>query len=604
MHRLGHLGIIGSGPTAVFLLKHIADNLEPLKHSVDSITVIERSSRLGCGMPYNPETTDTYSLSNISSEEIPELPQSLYHWLHSQEDTTLATWGIQRSGINRSEIYPRLALGAYFQEQYQILRNRLIGGGLKFFDKPEREVIDIEDLPESDGVGVHLRNNSSLTFDSVIISTGHSWATEEKDEGNLFRSPWPISKLIPKAGEYHNHTIGTLGASLSAFDVVASLAHRHGRFQTKGNRLVYLPHPGTDGFKVAMHSKSGWLPHLQFEQTEPMREIYRHIDRDGLLQLIDKNGFLTLSTYFDRVCRPALVDALRRNGLEDLADSVQRPDCRIEEFIEIMSEDHQYLDAFDGMREELVEAENLMREEKPLYWKEVIDDLIYTLNFHAELLPAEDHLFLNREILPFLLNIVAATPLPTGKLLLALHDAGKLELVAGKVSIAETPSRNGTILVTVGEEDGNKRSIEYAMFVDCSGQSKVEIEDFPFQTLVKQGAVRPARARILKMDDSVSGLADTGQDRILHEDGTVQLQTGGIDIDAAYRLIPKDGTPTSRIYDIAFPHALGVRPYSYGLQACDATAAILVNSWQTAIDQKRPVNGKVEEASINFENLA
>ena len=58
--------------------------------------------------------------------------------------------------------------------------------------------------------------------------------------------------------------------------------------------------------------------------------------------------------------------------------------------------------------------------------------------------------------------------------------------------------------------------------------------------------------------------------------GQKVLQTGGVAVDAAYRVIRCDGTPEPGIYDLAFPHTSGTRPYSYGLQACSATGRIMV----------------------------
>lgn len=43
----------------------------PLNKEIDSITVFERDTNSGMGMPYNPNTTYIYNLANISSEEIP-----------------------------------------------------------------------------------------------------------------------------------------------------------------------------------------------------------------------------------------------------------------------------------------------------------------------------------------------------------------------------------------------------------------------------------------------------------------------------------------------------------------------------------------------------
>ena len=53
--------------------------------------------------------------------------------------------------------------------------------------------------------------------------------------------------------------------------------------------------------------------------------------------------------------------------------------------------------------------------------------LFYTLNYHAELLPAEDHLALRSTVMPFLMNVIAALPLRSARMLLALDKAGILD---------------------------------------------------------------------------------------------------------------------------------------------------------------------------------
>jgi uncharacterized NAD(P)/FAD-binding protein YdhS len=68
-----------------------------------------------------------------------------------------------------------------------------------------------------------------FSFDRVVLATGHYWPEVDHPERGYYTSPWPISKLLPTKSATYDFAIGTLGASLSAFDVVASLAHRHGR---------------------------------------------------------------------------------------------------------------------------------------------------------------------------------------------------------------------------------------------------------------------------------------------------------------------------------------------------------------------------------------
>ena len=85
---------------------------------------------------------------------------------------------------------------------------------------------------------------------------------------------------------------------------------------------------------------------------------------------------------------------------------------------------------------------------------------------------------------------------------------------------------------------------------------------------------RPLRSYVLR-----AGRMGSGQQRALVELGP-RYVLPGIDIDAAYRVIGEDGNANPRVFDIAFPHTSGLRPYSYGLQACNHTAGIVVEAWR------------------------
>lgn len=577
MSKPEHIAVIGSGPSALYLLKHLLDHTDAFKGRLSKVTVIEKSHLVGMGMPYNPETTDRYNMSNISSEEIPDLPQAFADWLRDQPAEELRALGIEPGTISESEVYPRLALGRYFRVQFDTLVHRLRTARVEVEEIAGCPIYDIVDHPVEGTVTLVTDLRRQHTFSRVVIATGHAWPNEDRPDDGYFASPWPISKLLPADGEHWDFTVGTLGASLSAFDVVSSLAHRHGSFAMKEGKLHYLPSPGTERFKIVMHSAQGLLPHLQFDQVEPMREIYRHVDRQALLSLREKDGFLHLHDYFDKVCRPVLKNAFLRDGLAEMVALLSDPYFGIEDFVREMTGAHDYADAFEGMRKEMAEAKKSVREHQPIHWKEVVDDLMYTLNFHAEWLPAEDHVLLHKTVLPFLMNVVAAMPLPSGDTILALHDAGKLEIVPGKAKVAETKGRPGETIVEVDDE-GVRTSCTYRMFIDCSGQQPVAPEKFPFPSLAASGAVRSGRAKFSRgVEDR--DLTDKEREKVFLEDGDTLYKVGGVDITGDFRVIGQDGEPNPRIYDIALPHTAGVRPYSYGLQACNDTCAILVRGW-------------------------
>ncbi len=114
------------------------------------------------------------------------------------------------------------------------------------------------------------------------------------------------------------------------------------------------------------------------------------------------------------------------------------------------------------------------------------------------------------------------------------------------------------------------------MFVDCTGQGSVDIDRFPFPNMIQRGVAVEASAP-LRDPQSIDDFDEELRNNVL--DGSpARLKLGGIAIDGYFRVIGADGQSNPRIFDIAFPHATGIRPYSYGLQACDTTAAIVVQA--------------------------
>lgn len=592
------LAIIGSGASAIYLLKHLLDEGDLLSGQLGQISIFERSAITGMGMPYSPLTTDRFNMSNISSEELPELVISFADWLRSQKPELLKTFDLENVEITDSEVYSRLALGEYLNAQYQAIIARLAETGIIIREHPGCEVTDLHFDPQADVVTLRTSPDGSHEFNRVIIATGHAWAEEDRPEEGYYASPWPISKLLPGDGEHHNFAIGTLGASLSAFDVISSLAHRHGDFVEQDGAMSYHPHPGTEKFKIVMHSAQGLLPHLQFDQEEPFRGIYRHIGHEDLLSLVDEQGFLRLETFYRKVCCPVLREAFAKDRMPELEELLGNPDFSLQDFVEKMTDRHDYTNAFEGMRFEMKEAEKSVLNHQPIHWKEVLDDLMYTLNFHAGLMPAEDHLLLRSLVMPFLLNIVAAMPLNSGRTILALYDAGKLDLVSGNVSIdREDRKDKGQTTITV-EHESKETSLSYPMFIDCSGQKPLQLEEYPFPSLVKTGAVRKARAAFANPASAADSMPEEKKEHLFQENGTLLYHIGGIDIDSSYRLTGTDGKANPRIYDIAFPHTTGLRPYSYGLQACSHTSAILVKAWTEEIKGRAPGPAKDDPDGI------
>ncbi|TWU46540.1 FAD/NAD(P)-binding protein [Rubripirellula reticaptiva] len=276
MLSLNRLAIVGSGPTALYLLRYLAESAHEFGDGIASIDVFEQGPQLGVGMPYSRETTDHHHMCNISSEELPPLVQSFADWLRSLNKESLNEFGLSRDNVSHDETYSRIAMGEYFADQFQAMVSKLDRVGIEVVEHSSCKVVDIVDQRHANTIVVKTAAGSRHTFDAVVIASGHHFCDVDDPDSGYFASPWPIQKLLPKKGQFCDFTVGTLGASLSAFDLISSLAHRHGKFTGDGS-LRYKANEGCENFKLVMHSAQGWLPHLQYEQVEPFRELYRHV---------------------------------------------------------------------------------------------------------------------------------------------------------------------------------------------------------------------------------------------------------------------------------------------------------------------------------------
>ena len=197
------------------------------------------------------------------------------------------------------------------------------------------------------------------------------------------------------------------------------------------------------------------------------------------------------------------------------------------------------------------------------------------------------------------MNVIAAMPLPSGNLLLALYDAKKLEIVAGYATVSEEHKKG---LTTVNIKDGEAiYPIDYKMFIQCGGQKPLNIDDYPFKSLVKNGIVRKARIKFSDKIEAKSLLKTDKKELVLKKKNEYYYATGGIDIDGIYRVIGENDKPNDSIHDITFTHTTGIRPYSYGLQACSATSHILVQAWVKSLEENIEIVGNIEEITEIYE---
>lgn len=540
------VAVIGGGPTALYFLKHVVENG---MHEV-ALTFFSTSETIGAGMPYSRAWVGTETLANIACEEIPDLETPPHDWLLSQSDNWLQENNINRLMIGPGFIPARYLLGQYFEEQFETLLSRAVNMGITVNCQRQVTVTDL--LPTETGMTVvyrHPDGEEKIPFDYVIMATGHLWPDEDTSQPRLLASPWPISKLDAVDG----HHIGLIGTSLSAIDTCLALARKNGVFARDfDGRLKYVASSDTPDLRIVMHSRRGLLPPVRVHFEYPRFEMYSYISQADMEDHIRQNGgHLALEFLFEHI----LKTVLKEKSPE--AYSVISA-MNFEAFVDFIQQRRKAKDPFTSLREEYEISVASVRDRTPIYWKEVLDDIAYTLNFHVRRLEPADVLRVHNQFMPLLTHLIAVLPQQTCEQILALHDADCLRVagIGDNVAVVSGIDQAHADIVFNDLETNQRVSLSYDFVVDCRGQKPVDVEDFPFTTLVDAGLITAAKV-------SLPQTTDGPDDALL---------IGGIDVDDLLRPVSKAGTSSKSLFILSAPLIHGMYPYHSGLPFCNEVA--------------------------------
>ena len=560
-----HVAIIGGGPSGLFMYKRLVEkNIAGLK-----VSIFESRKQLGAGMPYSYEGATSEHLTNVSDHEIPALVSTIEDYVQSLSETTLRSYGIDVDDFNRYKVVPRLLLGRYLSEQFMLLKRMADGKWIETQIHLGSQVSDIIDLDSQMQVKIMVGSTDTYIVDKVIICTGHKWPT--RYEGNVehyFESPYPPSKLALKT----DHAVGLRGASLTAIDAIRTLARHNGSFEAlETGELRYQIDPGSENFKLLMHTRSGLLPAIRFHQEEPFLANKLLISEEELmLNRLENEGFVSLDFLFDRNFK-----AQFKEKDPDFYAIVEK--LSLEDFVEAVLSLREQKDAFEGFRQEHEQALKSIRRRQSIYWKEVLSALSFTLNYPAKYMSAEDMLRLKKVLMPLISIVIAFVPQSSSRELLALHDAGRLEVVnVGTDSRVEPASDRGANYFYT-DESGIEVKTYYKTFVDCVGQRPLNFEEFPFKSLVDNGNVSPAYLRFRSVEQAKEQMLAGNDHMFVAPDGAIFLQVPGVKIDDSFRLVDHSGNASQRLFMMAVPYMGGYNPDYSGLDFCAATSAIIAS---------------------------
>lgn len=554
------IAILGGGPSGLFMFKRLIESgIENIE-----IVIFERKDYLGAGMPYSPEGANAEHITNVSDNEIPVIFNTIEEWVKIAPAETLKKFNISPENFNEYKVLPRLFFGEYLSAQFTLLRKEAERKRIATRVYLNTEVTDLHDNVGRDTVSVWAGQLREWQFDLVVICTGHSWP--KKYEGTVpgyFDSPYPPQKLA----RTFNHAVGIKGASLTAIDALRTMSRSNGVFEEVDGKICYRLNPGSENFSATMHSRNGLLPAIRFHLEDS------HLGKSALIsqEEIDKNiaengGFLSLDFIFEKNFKDMFPE-------KDPEFYYLIKDMDIETFVGAMMEMREKISPFELFRNEYIEAEQSIKERESIYWKEMLAVLSFAMNYPAKYLAAEDMQRLQKVLMPLISIVIAFIPQSSCRELMALHDAGVLDLVpVGDDSNISTDAGAGADYHYT-DEDGKTVIQHFETFVDCVGQPHLSFKDFPFKGLIEDKTVSPARLRFQSAERGKEEV-DGGNELVEQDDdGSYYLKVPGITINDNFQVVDDKGIANKRIYILAVPYIGGYNPDYSGIDFCEAASA-------------------------------
>jgi len=553
MEKIDSIGIVGGGPAALFVVKHLlSENVIP-----QNLYIFEKGKRLGAGMPYSHEGASDEHVANVSSNELPELPESFSSFIKRKPYPHHSEFSDYHN-INEYKVIPRLILGDYMEEQFKILIRNAGKMGIHVKVCTETTVTDIR--KKGDSFEIVTDHDEVYECSATILCTGHHWPKKyEQHVQGWYDSPYPPSKFSGPT----NYSVAIRGTSLTAVDAIKTLARLNGKFTENDHQILYTLNEESRDFSLTLFSKRGYLPALRFHSEGSafsegwimsQEEIYDYKKNHG--------GFVDLDYVFERNFKQPL-----RKKNEKFYQEIK--DLSIEEFVKKMLSIREELDSFELFKAEYYEAQKSIERHQTIAWKETLAAFSYAINYPAKHFAAEDMIRMRKTLLPLISVIIASLPQSSYREIIALYNKGLISLVSVDDESYVEPDDEGVLYHYTDSHTGDKKSDHYKMYVDAIGQQPVNFNDIPFKTLREEGLISSG---YLKFKDTNAGREQFEKDhtKILKTDPDhYYLRVDGLNINDSFQAVDYYGKTTENLFIMAVPYIAGLNPDYSGLDFCD-----------------------------------
>ncbi len=559
-----HIGILGGGPAAVWIYKRIAE--EAIAGT--EVSIFEKDDKPGAGMPYSKQGALPEHITNVSDNEIPYLVCSVEDWLPNAPAEVLTQFDMQDAQLNEYKVLPRLLFGAYLHGQFRLLQDIARKNKIITHVHTHTSVTDIKLNEPGKGVTISTDKHENNVFDKVVICTGHHWpAPQEAKTANWFDSPYPPTKLAKS----FSGSVAIKGASLTAIDALRTLAANNGSY-TKNNdgTYKYVLNEASKGFNITLHSLHGLLPALRFHLADTHLTPVPVLTPSEMQEVKTENGgFIPLDYLYQR----HFIDVLKKQS-PLWYDKVK--DLSLEEFIEGMLHKREDIDPFQLFKAEYKEAEKSIRRQESIPWKEALGALSYAINYPAKHMSAEDMLRVKKVLMPLVSIIIAYVPQSSAREMMALHDAGVLTMKAVTTKSKAEPNENGGCTYFYEDENGNKSSQTFDMYVNATGQAPLLYNQIPFESLKESNTISPAYILYQSEAAGKSDIENGNTQAKLNANGQPVLELPGIMINDQFSVLDIYGRASQEIFVMAVPFIAGINPDYSGLDFCEKASKEII----------------------------
>lgn len=562
MENIDSIALIGGGPAALFVLKHLlSEKVHP-----KTLYIFEKNNRLGAGMPYSKHGANQEHVANVSANELPELYENLASYIDRMPANKYPDF-VKNGNINEYEVIPRLILGDYLEEQFNKYINLALKSGIDVKIHTEKKVQDIS-KKDNENYSVLTEDGTTYPASKIIICTGHSWPQKnEKTTKNWFDSPYPPSKFTYAT----NYPVAIRGTSLTAVDAIKTLTRLNGKFITKNDEVIFEINEESKNFSLTLFSKRSFLPALRFHTEGDLYSEGWIMSEDEIYDYKKTNGgFVDLDYVFNLNFKQPL-----RKKNEKFYQEIK--DLSIEEFVEKMLTIREELDSFELFKAEYSEAQKSIDRHESVAWKEALSAFSYAINYPAKHFSAEDMLRFRKTLLPLISVIIASLPQSSYREIIALYNAGIIQLVSvDDESYIEPHDQEGAVYHYT--ENGIKKNEHYRLYIDAIGQQPVQFNNIPFEGLKEDGLISSG---YIKFKDNAVGNSEYQEDntKVLKiEPDHFYLRVDGLNINDYFQAVDYYGKATEDLFIMAVPYIAGLNPDYSGLDFCDTAGKRVVKA--------------------------